>query len=315
MDCVQFTYTEILRNSILSPQSSIEEICGEVRKHQEGCHKKIKKFLTDSLAEYSRISRANSKKITNITQKCMTAAIKADKTKSKLEDKRVIFSIDDVSSDDSDVSMASVSSSMSTRSSVGRGRPRSISPQKRLRGRPRSNSSSTSRDRSLIQEQNSYEIRSRGNSELSDLLESIQLLEAGEYTNKKKKYRSYWFILTVKAFEKNVSPRSLIAILELLKEMQPILSTMDIPSESLLTQYKLAIPSLNELQISTFMEAADRFTLAYDETPSNYTKCLGVGLFSEDGNFICIGVQECSGNTGDSLYKVRLSTIQGILII
>ena len=44
MDAVKFTYTEILRNSILSTQSSMEEICEEVTKHRESCLKKSKVF-------------------------------------------------------------------------------------------------------------------------------------------------------------------------------------------------------------------------------------------------------------------------------
>ena len=307
MDAIEFTYTEILLGSKISTSSSsIEEICDEIGRHQDRYEKNLKDFLTTSLCEYSPVSRPNCQKIINISKKIITAAIKSYHNKTKFENKRVIFDIALVPSDDSDsdVSMTSVGSSMSTRSNTRqRGRPRSVTP-KKPRGRQRSNSSSTSRDNSAKLEPNSYEIRSRGNSDLKEILESITLLEPEEHKNKKKRFKPFWFLLLVKSVEKGVSPRSLIAILELLKELQPVLISMDIPSESLLQQYKLAIPILNEVQIQSFIDAHTNFTLCYDESPSRYDKCLAVGLYSTDGNFLCIGVQQCSGNTGDTLLQV-----------
>lgn len=314
MDPISFTYCEILRESSILPQSaSISEICNEIYKRPGRYEKKLKDYLTTSLSEYGPVSRSNCQKVINISKKCLNAAQKSVKENIQFEDKKVIFVIETVSDDDSDqsdVSMASVSSrSMNTRSGPReRGRPRSITPQKRRSGRPRSNSSSTSRDNSNnggTSEVQSYEIRSRGNSELQEILESMENLKADFHINKKKKFKTWWFLIYLTAAERGVSPRSLLAILELLKELQPILIEMDIPSESLLRQYKLGVPILNELQIKSFMESHDRFTLCFDESPSRYEKVIALGLFSADGNFLCIGVQQCSGKTGESLFKDR----------
>ena len=84
------------------------------------------------------------------------------------------------------------------------------------------------------------------------------------------------------------------------------LCQLDIPSESLLKQYKLAVPSLNEFQIKNFIQNHSRMTLCFDETPSRYNKCVAIGLFTPDGDFLCVGIRQCSGNTGDTLLQDRL---------
>ena len=311
MDPIVFTYVEVLQKSSILPETaSVYDICYEIKKHPDRHSSKLKSYITDSLSDYCNISRENCKKIDNISKKIVNAAIKSIREDIAFENKKFIFDIENVSSDESDASMMSLGSTRSTRSNATRerGRPRSITPQKR-RGRPRSDSSSTSRTRStnsLSTEENSYEIRSHGNSVAKELLEALENLKASQYQNKKKKYKSWWFILFIHAAERSVSPRCLISIMQLLKEMQPILFELDIPSESLLKQYKLAVPSLNEFQIKNFIQNHSRMTLCFDETPSRYNKCVAIGLFTPDGDFICVGIRQCSGNTGDTLLQDRL---------
>ena len=298
------TYKNILLNSSILDNASLSAICTECKKHPDRAFKKMKEYLKNSLENYGPVTRDNNKNIYNVANKCLTAATQAAEKNENLVDKKAIFEIDESNhSDDSDCSMMSTDSNfMGTRSNP-RGRPRSITPNKRGRGRPRSNSGSLTRSSSShsLQENNSYEIRSHGNAIAADFLASIEHLKADRYSNKKKHYKSWWFLLFIHAAERGVSPASLVSIMELLQEVQPILDSMEIPSVSLLKQYKLSVPFLNEVLIKNFLSKHDRYCICFDESPSRYAKVVAVGLFTPDGDFLCLDVRTCSGTTGDTL--------------
>ena len=108
------------------------------------------------------------------------------------------------------------------------------------------------------------------------------------------------------------------------QQLQPILTDLDIPSESYLKSLKLPISDLNHVQIENFISKHERYTLCFDETPSRYSKA-AVGLYSPDGDFCCIGIEQCTGKSGEDLlrdvksilkrfdYKQLLSKVDSIL--
>lgn len=100
-----------------------------------------------------------------------------------------------------------------------------------------------------------------------------------------------------------MSAASLRAIFLVLQECQPILGDMDIPSESYLKNLKLAVNDLNSLQIENYVASHRSFTFCFDETPTRYSKAVACGLYSRDGDFLCIGIEPVSGNNAEHLLE------------